>query len=213
MNVWHDIKIERITPNKFVAVVEIEKQSKNKYELDKETGLLMLDRILHTSTHYPANYGFIPKTLAEDNDPLDVLILCSEAIKPLCMVECYPIGVISMSDGGVGDDKIIAIPFNDPNWNFYQDLTDLPKHLIEEIMHFSVSCDSFSPTLSTFQSKITPILFLCIVSTKSFSPSGRPYLEDGANISFSLFSVTPTRLTWVYPISETYPARQAATSL
>lgn len=136
MNVWHDIKIERITPNKFVAVVEIEKQSKNKYELDKESGLLILDRILHTSTHYPANYGFIPKTLAEDDDPLDVLVLCSEAIKPLCMVECYPIGVISMSDGGVADDKIIAIPFNDPNWNFYQDLTDLPKHLIEEIMHF-----------------------------------------------------------------------------
>lgn len=91
MNIWHDIDQKRITPEKFIAIIEIPSGSKNKYELDKETGLLRLDRILYTSTHYPANYGFIPLTYAEDNDPLDVLVLCTEQILPLTMVEAIPI--------------------------------------------------------------------------------------------------------------------------
>ena len=96
MNIWHDINPDRITPNDFMAVIEIEKGSKKKYELDKQTGLIVLDRILYTSTHYPANYGFIPRTLADDGDPLDVLVLCNEPIDPLVLVQCYPIGVITM---------------------------------------------------------------------------------------------------------------------
>ena len=98
MNLWHDIAPARVRPEDFFAVIEIEKGSKNKYEMDKETGALRLDRILYTSTHYPANYGFIPRTWADDGDPLDVLVLCSECIRPLSLVECYPIGVITMED-------------------------------------------------------------------------------------------------------------------
>ena len=100
MNVWHDIAPNRILPENFLAVIEIEKGSKKKYELDKETGMIILDRILYTSTHYPANYGFIPRTLADDGDPLDVLVLTSEAIDPLVLVKCYPIVVITMIDNG-----------------------------------------------------------------------------------------------------------------
>ncbi len=136
MNIWHDINPKRVTPTRFIAVVEIEKGSKKKYELDKETGLIILDRILHTSTHYPANYGFIPRTYADDLDPLDVLILCSESLLPLTLVECYPIGVISMIDNGRNDEKIIAIPVEDPTFNTYTDISDLPKHIFDEMSHF-----------------------------------------------------------------------------
>ena len=127
---------DRITPEKFTAVVEIPKNSKNKYELDKETGLLRLDRILYTSTHYPANYGFIPLTYADDLDPLDVLVICSEVLHPLTLVECYPIGVMKMVDNGRLDEKIIAIPFSDPNYNGYESVFGLPEHVLDEIRHF-----------------------------------------------------------------------------
>lgn len=136
MNIWHDIAPESITSQKFMAVIEISAGSKKKYELDKKTGLLRLDRILYTSTHYPANYGFIPRTYADDSDPLDVLVLCTESLDPLVMVECYPIGVIRMIDEDEIDDKIIAIPCQDPNWNFYQDIEQLPPHYANEIAHF-----------------------------------------------------------------------------
>ena len=135
-NIWHDISPKRINPEVFVAVVEIPKGSKKKYELDKATGMLSLDRILHTSTHYPANYGFIPRTYGDDLDPLDVLIICSEEIEPMTLVRCSPIGVITMIDGGRRDEKIIAIPFSDPNYNMYQDISELPGHLFEEMSHF-----------------------------------------------------------------------------
>jgi inorganic pyrophosphatase len=136
MNIWHDINPKRINPDDFIAVIEITKGSKKKYEMDKETGLIILDRILYTSTHYPANYGFIPRTLGDDGDPLDVLVLCSEGINPMCMVRCYPIGLINMIDGGKGDEKIIAIPFNDPTYNTYNDISELPKHIFDEMTHF-----------------------------------------------------------------------------
>ena len=135
-NIWHDISPKRIQANDFICVIEISKGSKKKYELDKETGYLMLDRILHTSTHYPANYGFIPRTYGDDNDPLDVLLLCSEQIEPMTLVRAYPIGVISMIDNGRKDEKIIAIPFNDPNYNMYKDISELPQHIFEEMSHF-----------------------------------------------------------------------------
>ena len=136
MNIWHDISKERVNPEDFVVCIEISKGSKNKYELDKETGSLILDRILYTSTHYPHNYGFIPKTYAEDNDPLDVLVICSESIVPLALVKCYPIGVVHMIDNGAVDDKIIAIYQNNPIYNSYKDISELPKHIFDEIEHF-----------------------------------------------------------------------------
>ena len=110
MNIWHDISPKRIKADDFFAVIEITKGGKAKYEMDKETGLLRLDRVLYTSTHYPANYGFIPRTYANDGDPLDVLVLCSE--------------------------KIIAIPFDDPTYNNYKDITELPRHIFDEMQHF-----------------------------------------------------------------------------
>ena len=136
MNIWHDIAPERITENKFEALIEIPKGSKSKYELDKATGLLRLDRILYTSTVYPANYGFIPRTLADDGDPLDVLVLCNEPIIPMTLVTCIPIGVIKMIDGGELDEKIIAVPVNDPNYKYYDDIKELPQHIFDEMMHF-----------------------------------------------------------------------------
>ncbi|MBO5370603.1 MAG: inorganic diphosphatase [Clostridia bacterium] len=135
-NIWHDISPKRINADDFICVIEISKGSKKKYELDKETGYLILDRILHTSTHYPANYGFIPRTYGDDNDPLDVLLLCSEQIEPMTLVRAYPIGVISMIDNGRNDEKIIAIPFSDPNYNVYKDIGELPTHIFNEMSHF-----------------------------------------------------------------------------
>ena len=135
-NIWHDMPEGRIRPENFVSVIEIPKGSKKKYELDKECGLLRLDRILYTSTHYPANYGFIPRTYGDDGDPLDVLVLCSESIEPMTLVECYPIGVITMIDNGRSDEKIIAIPSGDPTYNGFADIEQLPAHIFEEMSHF-----------------------------------------------------------------------------
>ena len=123
MNIWHDVSESRIKPEDFLAVIEITRGDKKKYELDKETGCIILDRILYTSMQYPANYGFIPRTLADDGDPL-------------VLVECYPIGVLTMLDGGKNDEKIIAIPFKDPTYNDYRSVHDLPSHLFDEMRHF-----------------------------------------------------------------------------
>lgn len=136
MNIWHDISDERIRPDSFTAVIEIPKGGKNKYEMDKETGLLFLDRVLYTATHYPANYGFIPRTFADDGDPLDVLVMCQESIVPMTLVQCYPIGVVKMVDGDDIDEKIIAVPFRDPSLSCYKDISELPKHTFDEIQHF-----------------------------------------------------------------------------
>ena len=136
MNIWHDINPDRISPEKFTAIIEISKGGKNKYELDKETGLLRLDRVLYTSTHYPANYGFIPRTYADDKDPLDVLVLCQESIIPLTLVECKPIGVLEMTDGEAYDEKIIAVPVQDPSYNCYDSILQLPQHIFNEVSNF-----------------------------------------------------------------------------
>ncbi len=136
MNIWHDISGTRIAPDNFSVLIEIPKGSNCKYELDKETGLLKLDRILYTATHYPQNYGFIPHTYADDGDPLDVLLICSVPIQPMTLVQAYPIGNIRMIDGGKLDDKIIAIPFSEPNYNNIKNIDELPQHIFDEIMHF-----------------------------------------------------------------------------
>jgi inorganic pyrophosphatase len=136
MNIWHDMDPAAITPRDFSAVIEIPKGSQCKYELDKHTGLLRLDRVLYTSTHYPANYGFIPRTYADDGDPLDVLVLCNRPILPMTLVRVYPIGVMRMLDDGHVDDKIIAIPFSDPTYSNIKIVDDLPPHIFDEIVHF-----------------------------------------------------------------------------
>lgn len=136
MNIWHDISPDRIHPDSFLVYIEITKGQKQKYELDKATGMLILDRILYTSTHYPANYGFIPRTLSDDGDPLDVLVLCSEPLLNQALVRCKPVGVITMEDDGKMDEKIIAIPFGDPSYNVYNSIDELPVHITDEIRHF-----------------------------------------------------------------------------
>ena len=136
MNLWHEIdpgeKIEKF----LYAVVEISKGSKSKYEMDKKTGALYLDRILHSAVVYPANYGFIPQTLAEDGDALDILILGQGPALPLCVVRAKAIGVIAMIDSGERDDKIIAVHLDDPEYKNYRDLSELPKHRLKEIRQF-----------------------------------------------------------------------------
>ncbi len=136
MNPWIDINPTRITPERFLCYIEISKGMKNKYELDKESGLLKLDRILSTSTQYPHNYGFIPRTLAEDHDPLDVLVISSEAILPRTIVEVKPIGMIDMIDQGERDSKILAVAFGDPFYRDYESMEELPKHIVDEINFF-----------------------------------------------------------------------------
>lgn len=136
INIWHDIDDDRIGCDEFIACIEIPKGSKKKYELDKATGLIILDRILYTSTHYPANYGFIPRTYSEDKDPLDVLVLCDESFDPLVLVRCKPIGVVKMIDDEAVDEKIISVCINDPSMNIYNDISELPAHMFDEIRHF-----------------------------------------------------------------------------
>ncbi len=127
---------ENVKKNLFDALIEIPKGCKAKYEVDKATGMLRLDRVLYTSTVYPANYGYIPNTLADDGDPLDVLVLCGDAIYPMTLVKCRPIGVINMIDGGLNDEKVIAVPINDPTYCSYCDIKELPAHIYQEMMHF-----------------------------------------------------------------------------
>lgn len=136
INLWHDMDSNRITPEKMTVVIEIPMGSKKKYELDKQTGIIILDRILHTSTHYPANYGFIPKTLSDDGDPLDVLVISREKLDPMVLVDCFPIGVMKMIDNNEVDEKVIALPFGDPYYAGYKDVEDLPEHTFDEIRHF-----------------------------------------------------------------------------
>ncbi|OQC11404.1 MAG: Inorganic pyrophosphatase [Tenericutes bacterium ADurb.Bin087] len=136
MNIWHDMNPDRITSERFDAVVEISRGQQSKYELDKETGLIRLDRVLFTSTHYPQNYGFIPRTYADDDDPLDVLILCSQPLGPMTIVTCIPIGAVRMVDNGELDEKIIAIAENDPTYASYESTSEIPQHVFQEIRHF-----------------------------------------------------------------------------
>ena len=133
---WHGVGVGEQAPEVVTAIIEVPRGSNIKYELDKASGLLKVDRILYSAVHYPANYGFIPQSYCDDNDPLDVLVLCSEKLIPLTLVKCYPIGVIRMLDNGHRDDKIIAIPFEDPNYNMYTDIEELPKHIFDEMTHF-----------------------------------------------------------------------------
>lgn len=125
---WHGAHYGKNAPAQVNALIEIPQGSRAKYEIDKATGLLKLDRVIYSSFHYPVNYGFIPKTLGEDGDPLDVLVICSETIQPLCLVEATVIGNMQMIDNGEKDDKIIAVATKDPSVNHYTNIDSLPSH-------------------------------------------------------------------------------------
>jgi inorganic pyrophosphatase len=133
---WHGAHYGNNAPEIVNAVIEIPQGSRAKYEVDKETGLLRLDRVIYSSFHYPVNYGFIPQTLGQDNDPLDILVICSQAIQSLCLVEATIIGNMQMIDQGQVDDKIIAVATNDPSVNHIKCVEELPPHFIAELKNY-----------------------------------------------------------------------------
>lgn len=136
MHPWHDVEIGEQSPNLVSAVIEVPKGSKTKYELDKKNGLIRVDRILFSSVHYPANYGFVPRTYCGDRDPLDILVLGQESVVPLTIMVAKPIGVMKMLDQGEADDKIIAVHANDPEYAFYNSIAELPPHRMAEVQSF-----------------------------------------------------------------------------
>ena len=133
---WHDVPIGDEAPEEFSALIEIPKGSRVKYELDKDTGLLKVDRVLYSSIHYPANYGFIPRTLGDDGDPLDVLVLMQEPVQPLSLLVVRPIGMMHMVDDGENDEKIICVPLDDPEYQSYGHHNELPEHRLSELKRF-----------------------------------------------------------------------------
>jgi inorganic pyrophosphatase len=136
MHPWHDVTIGERAPEIVPVIVEVPKGSKTKYELDKKSGLIRVDRVLFSSVHYPANYGFIPQTYCDDRDPLDALVLGQESVVPLAIMNAKPIGVMKMRDQGEEDDKIIAVHADDPEWKHYQSIRELPPHRMEEVRRF-----------------------------------------------------------------------------
>jgi inorganic pyrophosphatase len=136
MHAWHDVELGEDAPLILNAVIEVPKGSKNKYELDKKSGFIKVDRVLFSSVVYPANYGFFPRTLSPDNDPLDVLVLGQEPVVPLAIVRAKPIGIMKMIDQGEIDDKIIAVHADDPEYAPYQNLSQLPPHRLAEVKRF-----------------------------------------------------------------------------
>lgn len=133
---WHDVTPGENLPHEFMAVIEIPMGSNVKYELDKATGLPKMDRVLYSAVHYPANYGFIPQTFADDDDPLDVLVLCQEAVYPRTLVRARAIGLMTMIDAGKKDHKIISVAMDDPEYSAYTDLTELPGHRLQMLRRF-----------------------------------------------------------------------------
>lgn len=136
MNLWHDVTLGKNAPEEINVIIEIPKGSNNKYEIDKDTGLIKLDRANYTAAAYPFDYGFVPQTLWEDNDPLDVIVLTTYPLSPGILVTVRPVAVMDMIDSGEGDAKIIAVPVDDKRWDDVQDLGDLNKHMLKEYQHF-----------------------------------------------------------------------------
>lgn len=136
MNLWKDIATGPAAPEAVYAVIEIPRGSRNKYEYDKEKEAFILDRVLYSPVHYPAEYGIIPKTLWDDGDPMDILVLMDQPTFPGCIIETRPVGVMKMIDTGENDDKILGVPVDDPRFKDVFDIEDLPEHLLDEIQHF-----------------------------------------------------------------------------
>ncbi len=157
---WHDISPGEHLPQEFQAVIEIPFGSSVKYELDKQSGLIRLDRVLYSAVYYPANYGFIPQTLAEDDDPLDVLVFCQEAVVPLTLIHARAIGLMTMIDSGKKDHKVIAVATQDPEFNSYREAREMPEHRLQMLRRFfldykqlegkAVEVDDFLPAESAF---------------------------------------------------------------
>lgn len=156
MNLWHDLSLGEKAPEQFNVIVECPKGSKNKYEIDKETGLIKLDRAMKTSQDYPFDYGFAPRTLWDDQDPLDVVILSTYSLYPGILINVRPVGIMHMIDSGEGDDKIIAVPVKDPRWEEVIDLEQVNKHSLKEMKHFFETYKSIEDkvvTISGFGNK------------------------------------------------------------
>ncbi|GAC1514836.1 MAG: inorganic diphosphatase [Gemmatimonadaceae bacterium] len=136
INLWRDLSAGIDPPRQINTLVEIPSGSRNKYELDKQSGMLKLDRVLYSAVHYPGDYGFMPRTLHEDGDPLDVLVLVKEATFPGCQIDVRPIGVLTMLDRGEPDDKVLGVPLHDPYYHEVEDIADIPPHLLKEVEHF-----------------------------------------------------------------------------
>ena len=136
INLWHELPAGIHPPDNVTAVIEIPAGSRNKYELDKASGMIRLDRVLYSAVHYPGDYGFIPRTLHEDGDPLDVLVHVNEPTFPGCQIDCRPLGVLKMRDRGQPDDKILAVPCHDPYYHEFFDIADLSQHYLREVEHF-----------------------------------------------------------------------------
>jgi inorganic pyrophosphatase len=136
INLWRDLPAGRHPPEEITAVVEIPFGTRNKYELDKHTGLIRLDRVLYSSMHYPGDYGFIPRTLYLDGDPMDVLVMVKEQTFPGCLIDVRPLGLLRMLDRGEPDDKLLAVPLHDPSYEEFFDIADIPQHFLKEVEHF-----------------------------------------------------------------------------
>ncbi|HTR77839.1 MAG TPA: inorganic diphosphatase [Gemmatimonadaceae bacterium] len=136
IHLWRDLSPGRHPPEEVTAVIEIPAGSRNKYELDKETGQMKLDRVLYSSVHYPGEYGFVPRTLHDDGDPIDVLVLLKEQTFPGCLIDVRPLGMLRMIDRGEPDDKILCVPLHDPFYGEYFDIADLPQHVLLEVEYF-----------------------------------------------------------------------------
>ncbi len=136
MNYWKDIEPGEDIPEVFNAIIEVPKGSRNKYEYNKDNEIFMLDRVLYSPLHYPADYGFVPQTIYDDGDPMDVLVIMEQPTFPGCLIEARPIGIMGMIDGGDADYKILAVPVNDPRFDDFKDIDDVPEHFKKEIKHF-----------------------------------------------------------------------------
>jgi inorganic pyrophosphatase len=175
---WHDICPGDNLPREFTAVIEIPHGSKVKYELDKKTGLIKLDRMLYSAVHYPANYGFIPQTFAEDDDPLDVLVLCQEPVVPLTLVRAKAIGLMVMIDGGKPDHKILAVALGDPEYSTFNESSELPAHRLAMLVRFFQDykiLEGKEVEVEDFQSAQTafPIIEMALERYKSGREQGR----------------------------------------
>src|SRR5215510_4555499 len=155
---WHGVHYGENAPQKVNALIEIPQGSRSKYEVDKATGLLRLDRVIYSSFHYPINYGFIPQTLGQDNDPLDILVICSQSIQPLCLVEANVLGNMQMIDQGKQDDKIIAVASRDPSVYHYKSMNELPQHFLLELKNYFEQykvLENKKVEIDNFQDKVT----------------------------------------------------------